>query len=84
LRGHGPSLQLQHHHGQNHLAGSLGAFSRRRYGDGRCRWNIIAHSRRRAADAGEGLLLATLSPRETLDPWYTTIRDDSLASFFEG
>jgi len=34
------------------------------------------------ADAGEGLLLATLSPRETLHPWYTTIRNDSLASFF--
>jgi omega-amidase len=38
----------------------------------------------RTADGGEGLLLATLTPRETLDPWYTTVRNDSLASFFDG
>ena len=37
----------------------------------------------RTADGGRGLLLATLTPRETLDPWYTTVRNDSLASFFE-
>ena len=38
----------------------------------------------RTADGGEGLLLATLTPRETLDPWYATIRKDSFASFFGG
>lgn len=38
----------------------------------------------RVADRAEGLLVTTLEPRESLDPWYSTVRQDSLASFFEG